>query len=257
MFRKYRKKNLTEDCVENTEIKNLTEDCVEYTEIKNLTEDIIEISETVDYKKCFDTCKDCEIDGNNITHNCLECNDDYLYEIKINNSSNCYINCTYYHYFDNNNYYCTLNSSCPEKYSKLIKDKMECVKNNEIKNIIENIIMIEKNETVEKTKEEEIEYYDTILEKIENAFTDENYDTSELDNGKEEIIETEKMTVTFTTTQNQKNNLNDNMTSIDFGECEILLRKYYNLTNNQTLYMKKLDIIQEGLKIPKGEYDVY
>ena len=41
------------------------------------------------------------------------------------------------------------------------------------------------------------------------------------------------------------------------GECEILLRKYYNLTNNETLYMKKLDIIQEGLKIPKVEYDVY
>ena len=37
------------------------------------------------------------------------------------------------------------------------------------------------------------------------------------------------MTVTFTTAQNQKNNLNDNMTSIDLGECEILLRNYYNL----------------------------
>ena len=47
------------------------------------------------------------------------------------------------------------------------------------------------------------------------------------------------------------------MTSIDLGECEILLRNYYNLTNNETLYMKKLDIIQEGLKIPKVEYDVY
>ena len=65
------------------------------------------------------------------------------------------------------------------------------------------------------------------------------------------------MTVTFTTTQNQKNNLNNNMTSIDLGECEILLRKYYNLTDNDTLYMKKLDIIQEGLKIPKVEFDVY
>jgi hypothetical protein len=52
-----------------------------------------------------------------------------------------------------------------------------------------------------------IEYYDTILKKLENIFTDKNYDTSELDNGKEEIIETGKITVTFTTTQNQKNNL--------------------------------------------------
>ena len=46
------------------------------------------------------------------------------------------------------------------------------------------------------------------------------------------------MKVTFSTTQNQKNNLNDNMTNIDLGECEILLRNYYNLTNNETLYKK-------------------
>ena len=65
------------------------------------------------------------------------------------------------------------------------------------------------------------------------------------------------MRVTFTTTQNQKNNINDNMTRIDLGECEILLRKYYNLTNNETLYMKKLEVIQKGMKIPKVEYDIY
>ena len=65
------------------------------------------------------------------------------------------------------------------------------------------------------------------------------------------------MTVTFTTTQNQIINLNNNMTSIDLGECEILLRNYYNLTNNETIYMKKIDRIQEGMKIPKIEYDIY
>ena len=111
--------------------------CRKYRNKKNLTEDIIEISETVDYKKCFDTCKECKINGNNITHNCIKCNDNYSYEIKINNYSNCYINCTYYYYFDDNNYYCTLNSSCPEKYPKLI-DK-ECVNNSEIKITTEEI----------------------------------------------------------------------------------------------------------------------
>jgi len=34
------------------------------------------------YKKCFYTCKECEINGNNITHNCSKCNDNYPYEIK-------------------------------------------------------------------------------------------------------------------------------------------------------------------------------
>ena len=65
------------------------------------------------------------------------------------------------------------------------------------------------------------------------------------------------MIVTFTTTQNQKNNLNNNKTCIDLGGCEKLLRKYYNLTNNETLYMKIIEVIQKGMKIPKIEYDIY
>ena len=32
--------------------------------------------------------------------------------------------------------------------------------------------MHEKNETVKEAREEEIKYYDTILERIENTFTD-------------------------------------------------------------------------------------
>ena len=65
------------------------------------------------------------------------------------------------------------------------------------------------------------------------------------------------MTITFSTTQNQKNNINDNMTKIDLGECETLLRNFYNISSNETLYMKKIDVVQEGLKTPKVVYDVY
>ena len=84
--------------------------------------------------------------------------------------------------------------------------------------------MTKKNETVKMSKEEEIEYYDNIIEIIEEKFTD-NYDTSNMDKGEDELIETEKMTITFTTPQNQRNNINNNMSTIDLGECETLLRK--------------------------------
>jgi hypothetical protein len=47
------------------------------------------------------------------------------------------------------------------------------------------------------------------------------------------------------------------MTSIDLGECEGLLRKEYNIPDNEAIYMKKIDIAQEGMKTPKVEYDVY
>ena len=47
------------------------------------------------------------------------------------------------------------------------------------------------------------------------------------------------------------------MTNINLGECELLLGNFYNLTNNETLYMKIIEIIQEGMKIPKVEFDIY
>ena len=47
------------------------------------------------------------------------------------------------------------------------------------------------------------------------------------------------------------------MTSINLELCENLLREYYNISDDQLLYMKKIDIIQEQMKIPKILYDVY
>ena len=92
------------------------------------------------------------------------------------------------------------------------------------------------------SKEEKIKYYDNLLKIIEDEFT-ENYDTSKIDNGEDEVIKTEKITVTFTTSENQKNNINNNQTTIDLGECENLLRIEYNISPNETLYMKKMDIV--------------
>ena len=41
------------------------------------------------------------------------------------------------------------------------------------------------------------------------------------------------------------------------GECETLLRKHYNISNNEALYIQKIDIFQEGMKVSKIEYNVY
>ena len=66
------------------------------------------------------------------------------------------------------------------------------------------------------------------------------------------------MTITLTTTNNQKNvEKNVNVTSINLGDCERILREKYNISDNETLYMKKIDVFEEGMKIPKIEFDVY
>ena len=51
--------------------------------------------------------------------------------------------------------------------------------------------------------------------------------------------------------------MNNNMTKIDLGDCEIKLRNFYNLSINESLYIKKIDIIQDGMKTLKVEYDIY
>ena len=157
------------------------------------------------YKQCYYTCKTCNISGNITNHNCIECNDTYSFEIKQNNFINCYANCTYYFYFDEeNNYHCTQDLSCPNDYPKLNNQK-ECIRAN-FQNIMQEIIVFENKETEKMSKEDEIEHYDDILEIIVKGFS-ENFDNSKLDNGEDEYIGTEKITVTLTTVENQRNNI--------------------------------------------------
>ena len=205
------------------------------------------------YKQCYYTCKTCDTSGNDINHNCIECNINFPTEIKHNNYVNCYTNCNNNYYFDDEfNYHCTPDSSCPNNYPKLNENTKECTKY-DIQQIINDFKETGRNK--KKSKKAEIEFYDDLIKKIEKEFT-ENYDVSKLDNGNDEVINTERMKVIFTTPQNQKNNINKNIT-IDLETCENLLRNYYKITNTETIYMKITEVFQEGYKIPKVEYDVY
>ena len=47
------------------------------------------------------------------------------------------------------------------------------------------------------------------------------------------------------------------MTTIDFEKCETLLREKYNISNDTLLYMKKIDVAQEGMRTSKIEYNIY
>ena len=183
-----------------------------------------------------------------------------------------------------------MNLSCPYEYPNLDENKKECIKpdindNNIIDSTI-NLLNDEMNENTSKTinsifqwtyynidstiniinydtietnnlNEEEIDYYDNILQNIEIKFTSENYDTKNIDNGKDEFINNGRITTTLTTSENQKNNIYNNMTKIDLGECENLLRNFYNISYNESLYIKKIDIQQEEMKTLKVEYNVY
>ena len=85
----------------------------------------------------------------------------------------------------------------------------------------------------------------------------EEFDTTDIDKGIDCVYSKGRATFTITTPSNQRNNKNNNMTRIDLGECETKLRNFYNIPDNEPIYMKKIDIIQDDMNTLKVEYDVY
>ena len=104
------------------------------------------------YKQCYYTCKTCDTSGNDINHNCIECNINFPTEIKHNNYVNCYTNCNNNYYFDDEfNYHCTPDSSCPNNYPKLNENTKECTKY-DIQQIINDFKETGRNKNQKKQK---------------------------------------------------------------------------------------------------------
>ena len=122
--------------------------------------------------QCYSTCKDCEQSGNETFHNCIECDDNFMFELKISNYLNCYNQCNFYHYKDisTNKKYFTYNNTCPEKYNKLIVEERECVE--------------DQNDNTEYTNESEINNYNSdiltnsIINAIDNEYTNDEINKS-------------------------------------------------------------------------------
>ena len=235
------------------------------------------------YKNCYDNCSYYHYyDESEKIFNCtnnFSCPKDYdkLIEIK----RECVYNCSndkYYKYEFRKKCYkdnCPSNSSirndsneldkfsfdknyfckpiCNEEYPFEIINTQECVEKCDFKNIYDNTCIINF-----KSEEKLIFNYDSILKNIEIGFTSSDYNTSFLEQGNNKVFVFEQITITLTTSKNQKNDINNgNVTAIDLSECENKLREAYNISPNEELYMKIIDVKQEGMKIPKIVYEVY
>ena len=71
------------------------------------------------------------------------------------------------------------------------------------------------------------------------------------------VIEQKHSTITITTTENQKNEKSSNSTTIDLGDCENKIKDEYNISRDKSLYILKIDVKQESIKIPKIAYEIY
>ena len=217
------------------------------------------------YKDCFITCKNCYGPGDKLNHNCIECKPGFIFLNESNYDTNCYKNCNHLYYFDElNNYNCTNNEECPENY-KLLKEKNKCIK--ECKN--DQFYKYEYNNIcyyqcpIETYTLNDFKCYiknvthEDFLENIINMISYE-INITEINNGPDLFFKKENISYAFTTTSKQNDYFQNNpITSIKLGDCEIELKRHYDIPLNDSLYILKIDVPLDGMKIPKIEYEVY
>ena len=61
----------------------------------------------------------------------------------------------------------------------------------------------------------------------------------------------------ITSTYNQINNDYNNISSIDIGECEKILKENYGINSNESLTIFKVDFYIENYMIPITEYEIF
>ena len=232
-----------------------------------LEEYYLDINDNI-YKKCYDTCKYCYGEGNDTYHNCYECINNFNFLNESNTyDNNCYEKCEYFYYFDSlNNYKCTNKSKCPQMFNKYFENKNKCI--DECKNDFKFKYMYN-NTCYEECPNNTYIIYKYICEdyiinnnnslyinEIEYIITSELNITEIEEN--DLLFTNDNITYTITTSSNQKNNSKyKNVSTIDLGDCEIKLKKGYNIPLNDSLFILKIDIPIEYYKISKIEYEVY
>jgi len=215
------------------------------------------------------------------------------FKTDLEDTDNLYYECEYFYYYKDNKYNCTLNEECPEEYNKLIIDKKQCIDkcsndyfykfeygdncyincpkgttiskfNNHLcvntsglafEEIFFNLCKIVENENEGQKLKDEDNFLNNIKKVFYNGKID--YLLSNVIKGEDLTVKTQKGIYIFTTTDNQNNNINNNYSLINLGECENILKNHYNISNNEPLLIFKIDVYIQGHLIPSIEYEVY
>ena len=160
---------------------------------------------------------------------------------------NCYQICSYYFYYDEkqNKYLCTEKLECPEPYNKLIEGKNECIKScSETKKYKYDFIFGNKCLEVKNKKSAIIEFMQGGIMKDILSKTLINKTVYVSDN-----IKGTHLISTLSSSLNRTN-----FSSINFGECEQLIRNKSNINNNEELILYEIEHKVKGFNIPIIEY---
>ena len=164
--------------------------------------------------------------------------------------------CENYYSIDNEgNYKCIKNEKCLEEYPYLIISTKQCVKYCSLLDMIKKLCIITYDNKNDKninntTYKIEEQFIDNIKNEVENG----NIDLSKkilIENSKS-ILEIDKSE--FLKPDNKKKS---NSSTIYLGKCEEKLKFAYNISQNESLIIFKLDIKHKNSDIISVEYELY
>ena len=104
-------------------------------------------------------------------------------------------------------------------------------------------------------------YINSFIKNIETEIIDGNMNDL-LENvineiKKDLIIEEKNCFVEITSSYNQNNKKYSNISTIQLGDCENILKDKYNISEEQTLIILKIDYYEEGSLTPIVEYEIF
>ena len=167
----------------------------------------------------------------------------------------CYYNNSYYYEYK---YICY--RSCPNGTKQLNDNDYLCIIDCPLE-----LPFQENEECIDKCKA--LDFFNEICiinndnikakETIINIIRDEINTLKINEKEKDLVIKGKNITYQITSSYNQLNGENNNITSIDIGKCENILKKKYNIKNNENLIIFKVDYFLDEFLIPITEYEIF
>ena len=142
-------------------------------------------------------------------------------------------------------------TECPKDFPYLNPEKKQCLKNCEISDFLNKNCI-----TNDITQDNQKNNINIIKDAIKGHSI--NHLLDNITNGGDDISIVEKnIKYQISTSWNQNNNNNENISTIKLGNCENILKEKYNISSDIPLLILKMDIDMEGYLAPSVEYEIY
>ena len=219
-----------------------------------------------DYEPCYETCFKCDKKGDWLNNNCISCDGiTYIKKPEYEDSNNCVLKCKYYYYYtDSGIYKCTSDQYCPDDYNYLIKNKNKCTNDCKKDNIYKYYYNREcltqcpenteddgnficKDSAINRCILSENNFFlfnenitDDMIEKMTMIYAAEfGYTDTHVS-----VYYNDIYTITIYKDLDCISDLDLNVPEIIFGECELKIKRNYNI--NEKLIIAIIDKKIEG-----------